>query len=297
MIADLHELIRFHLARGQDGHRAILNHCAAYLGDDTDVTATVAEEFASYLEDQRTWPDVLDSDRLLRAFGDLNTTGIVARTDFACCLTCGTNDIGGEVPSDQQRRGYVFTHRQDMETAAAGGGCDLAFGSFHGTDIGEEIVTALRTHGLAPEWSGDPSDRIHVPLTWRRRRFGPLATWPDGPAPEPTTPLLEVFYSGYRGGVQNAEVPMSLGEARSVLLELAPYDGNFAGFVGRSEGCVQVTWTKAGDLSLDSPDPENRCFRRRNVTMTEAETMITILAEQDRVAIEDLGNLTTEPWS
>ncbi|WP_049562752.1 DUF6891 domain-containing protein [Nonomuraea sp. SBT364] len=301
MITDLREIIRFHLALGQDSHGAILNQCADHLGDSTDVSSIVAEEFESYLDDQRTWPDILDSDRLLRAFGDLNTTGIVARTDFACCLTCGTNEIGGEVPSGQERRGHVFAHRQDMEAAVAGFGCHLAFGSFDaGTsaEIGEEIVTTLQRHGLVPDWSGDPTERIDVPLTWRRRRFGRLATWPGGRDPEDTAPQpLQVFYCGYRGRVENAQVPMSLAEARNVLLELAPYEGNFAGFIGRSEGCVQVAWTRNGHLSLDSPDPANRLFRRRDVSMTEAENMITILADEDRVAIDELGELTIEHWS
>ncbi|WP_157963505.1 DUF6891 domain-containing protein [Actinocorallia populi] len=301
MVTDPRELIRFHLALGQDGHGALLSRCKDHLGDSTDVTPIVAEEFASYLDDQRTWPDVLDSDRLLRAFGDLNTAGIVARTDFTCCLACGTDEIHGEVPDGLERRGYVFAHRQDMESAAAGLGCHLAFGTFGAAttrEIGEEVVTALRTHGLAPDWNGEPAVRIHVPLTWRRRRFGHLAAWPGGPGPEDTAPHpLHVFYSGYQNRVENAEVPMSLAEARNVLLELPPYEGNFAGFVGRSEGCVQVAWTRDGDLSLDSPDPENRCFRRRNVTMAEAEKMITILADEDRVAIDELGGLTIEPWS
>ena len=103
MITDLRECIRFHLALGRDDHGAILKHCAEYLDDSTDVSSILAEEFESYLDDQRTWPDILDSDRLLRAFGDLNTTGIVAHTDFSCCTTCGTNDIHGEVPGKRNR--------------------------------------------------------------------------------------------------------------------------------------------------------------------------------------------------
>ncbi|MEU5877484.1 hypothetical protein [Spirillospora sp. NPDC047279] len=180
MITELHDFVRFRLALGRDSHRGILNQCERHEGDSDsdsdsdDVAATVTKEFESYMEDQSTWPDVLDSDRFLRAFGDLNATGIVALADFSCCLSCGTSEIGEVVPDGRERRGYVFAHRQDMENAVAGAGCDLAFGSFgdgeSAAGIGEAVVAALRGHGFDPGWSGDPAERVHVPLTWRRIR-------------------------------------------------------------------------------------------------------------------------------
>lgn len=300
MDEELREFVRFRLALGKDDYETILSDCADYLGDDSaDFSQVVIEEFESYLEEQRTWPDLLDSDRLLLAFGDLNTAGIVARTDFTCCLRCGTSEIDGEIPDGQERRGYVFAHHQDMEVAAEGHGCYLAFGVFSDAgdvvEIGEEVVAALRGHGLSPAWNGDPSKRIHVPLTWRRRRFGRLASWPGGPEPQDASPRpLEVFYRGHRGRRKDTPTPVSYVEARDVLLELDPHPGNFAGFIGRSGGRLQVTWTRDGTLSLESSDPARRRSRRRDVTMTEAERMIRILAEEDRVAVDEPGEPAIE---
>lgn len=130
-----------------------------------------------------------------------------------------------------------------------------------------------------------------MPLTWRRRRFGRLAAWPGLLEPEDTSPHpLALFYRGYRGRRGNAPIPAPYAETRDVLLELARHPGDFVGFNGGSGGSGQVTWTRDGRLSRESSDPGQYGFRRRNVTMTEAQRMIGILAEEDRVAIDELAS-------
>ncbi|TMQ92247.1 hypothetical protein ETD83_27525 [Actinomadura soli] len=181
MSQQLREHIRVLLALGADDFDTIVGRCAEYLDGTPDVTSLAseiaAEEFAAYLADQRTWPDVTDSDRLLRAFRELDTSGIVARADFTCCQNCGISEVGGEVPSGEQRRGYTFCHRQDMQAAVTGGGLMLAYGVFTDAaepstqpEIGEDVAEALRRHGLTVHWDGDPSRRIEVDVTYRRRR-------------------------------------------------------------------------------------------------------------------------------
>ncbi|TDB78798.1 hypothetical protein E1264_36435 [Actinomadura sp. KC216] len=309
MSQQLREHIRVRLALGKDDFDTIVERAAECMDDTPDVTSLAreiaAEEFAAYLADQRTWPDVTDSDRLLRAFRDLDMSGIVARADFSCCQNCGISEVGGEVPDGEQRRGYTFCHRQDMETAVSGGGLMLAYGIFKDADepstqpeIGEEVAGALRRHGLTVGWDGDPRRRIEVDVTYRRRRAGHLATWPDGPAaPVPDADRLDVTYSDYaKGRNADAPVPMTLAEARGVLLELTPYPDNFAVFVGRSDGAAQVMWEAGPRLWLEFPDPVARRFHGRHVTMAEAEEIISVLAVEDRVALDLLPGHTTENW-
>ncbi|MFI0371023.1 DUF6891 domain-containing protein [Actinomadura sp. 1N219] len=309
MSQQLREHIRVLLALGADDFDAIVGRCAEYLDDTPDVTSLAAEiaaeEFAAYLADQRTWPDVTDSDRLLRAFRDLDVSGIVARADFACCQNCGISEVGGEVPRGEQRRGYTFCHRQDMEAAVSGGGLMLAYGVFKDAaeastqpEIGEDVAEALRRHGLTVRWDGDPSRRIEVDVTYRRRRSGRLAAWPDGPAPPvPGTDRLDVTYSDYARG-RNAEdpMPMTLAEARGLLLELTPYADNFAVFEGRSGDVAQVIWETGPRLWLEFPDPAARRSHGRHVTVAEAEDIISVLAAEDRAALDLLPGHTTENW-
>ncbi|WP_285493478.1 hypothetical protein [Actinomadura sp. NBRC 104425] len=311
---DLRQYVRLLLALGEEDFDGIVQNGTEYLDDAPGAEAPARrlaeEEFAGYLADQRTWPEVLESDRLLRAFRDLDLAGIVARVDFTCCQSCGVCEIGDEVPDDEHHayRGYVFCHRQDMHGAVHGDGLYLSYGVF--TDapvqvpggsaaIGEEVAAALRRHGLQVDWGGDPGKRIGVPLTWRRRRFGRFAVWPGGPAPAaaPGPGGLSVSYCDHRRGHhEDRPVPVSLAEARTVLHALTPWENNFAVFEGRSGEVVQMRWKKGRRLWLESPDPAARCSRGRHVTPDEADDLVTALAREDRVALDRLGEVETVPW-
>ncbi|GHH28901.1 DUF6891 domain-containing protein [Lentzea cavernae] len=126
--------------------------------------------------EQATWRGETDPERLTRAFGALQESGITARENFTCCRTCGQDEIGAEAAPDA--RGYVYFHSQCTEAAAAGHGLRLLFGGFDGsadttTAVGQEVVTALEAAGLQVEWNRDPGRAIAVtPLEWRRRLVG-----------------------------------------------------------------------------------------------------------------------------
>ncbi|MET8867211.1 hypothetical protein ABZW11_30065 [Nonomuraea sp. NPDC004580] len=309
--SDAREFVRLLVALGADDFDSIVEQGTDFLGGGPEAGSLLrelaVEEFSTYLSGQPAWPEALDSDRLLRAFRDLELAGIVARADFACCQSCGIAEIGGEVPDDERHayRGYVFCHRQDMRDVVDGGRLSLAYGRFNDAlvpvdqaDIGREVAETIRRHGLEVRWNGDPGIRIEVPLTWRRRRFGRLATWPGGPSPSSTGPYhLTVSYCDYRlGRYEDEPVPMSLAQARSLLLDLIPRAGNFAVFVGRSGGVIQMRWEDGRRLWLEAPDQEARHSRGRHVTPDEADDLVTILAREDRVAIDRLGDLETHPW-
>jgi hypothetical protein len=48
-------------------------------------------------------------------------------------------------------------------------------------------------------------------------------------------------------------------------------------------------------LWLETPEPEHRRSRGRHVTLDEAAQMITAHAREDRVAVDDLGDLEHVP--
>ncbi|WP_017584602.1 DUF6891 domain-containing protein [Nocardiopsis valliformis] len=158
------------------------------------MVALLDAEFASALRRQETAEmeeggSVLDSERLTAAFADLDAAGILARENYACCNSCATAELAGE--AEQLRgerargglppvRGYVYYHRQDAERLAP----FLGFGSYvedspaEHAAVGREIVEALRCHGLAPGWGGDPNQKIEGP-SLARRRTGALAWHPS----------------------------------------------------------------------------------------------------------------------
>ena len=308
---DLREYMRLLLALGAGDFDSIVEQGTEYLEDAPSARSLArefaVEEFAGYMAAQQTWPDVLDSDRLLRAFRDLDLAGILARVDFACCQNCGVTEIGGEVPEDERHayRGYVFCHRQNMAAAVLGGELHLAYGIFNDavlhadqTGIGMEVAAMIRRHGLEVNWNEDPGSRIAVPLTWRRRRFGRLATWPGGASPAASGPdHLAVNYCDYqRGRYEDEPLPMSLAEAKTILLDLTPQANNFAVFEGRSGGIIQMRWEKGRRLWLETLDQTARCSRGRHVTPDEADDLVTVLAREDRIALDRLGDLETRPW-
>ncbi|MBO2459351.1 DUF6891 domain-containing protein [Actinomadura violacea] len=303
--------VRLLLALGEDDYEAIAADAAESLdgapGADGVARDVTADEFAAYLADQRTWPETIASDRVLRAFRDLDLAGIVARVDHGCCQNCGIAEIGGEVPDGEQHayRGYAFSHRQDMENAVDGGGLTIAYGVFNDAQmqadqagIGREVAAALQRHGLDVQWSGDPGERIEVPLTWRRRRFGGLAAGPGEPAPEPPAgDRVDVTFCDYhRGRHADDDVPMTLAGAKDVLAALTPWKDNFAVFEGLSGGVLQVCWEEGRRLWLERPDAEARCSHGRYATPSEVEDLLAVLAREGDVAVGLLGDVAVDHW-
>jgi len=144
--------------------------------------AFAAAELARLWAEQRaleaSWEGRTDCERLDQAFAELETMGIVCRQDFTCCGNCGAAEIDGEFEAMEAAgvvvRGYAFYHQQDTERAIEGDGVYLSYGAdaegeASALEIAREIVAVLTSHGLKPAWNGQWSQRIHVPLVWRRR--------------------------------------------------------------------------------------------------------------------------------
>ena len=130
-------------------------------------------------DEEKTWPEVTDCDRLDAAFAELESAGILVRQDFTCCQTCGHGEIADEIETatadGQTVRGYAFFHHQDTEAVVDGQGLWLAYGACaDGEDaavaIAREVAAAIRAQGLVVNWDGTFHRRISVQMDWKKRR-------------------------------------------------------------------------------------------------------------------------------
>ncbi|MDH3402385.1 MAG: hypothetical protein OES32_04100 [Acidobacteriota bacterium] len=205
-LADLKSLIERKVAEGFDSPGQIeadVHDVAADeypdLKADTQIKLGLAEALKTALEAERTWPAVTDCDRLDRAFALLEARGVVARQNFACCQTCGHAEIGEEIEAARKIApviGYVFFHMQDTESAADGGGLYLAYGPVGDTSevqVGKQIQGALREVGLHPQWNGEATQRIHVPMSWQKRRGVPAAPIGTSQTPRASNPWWQFW--------------------------------------------------------------------------------------------------------
>jgi hypothetical protein len=133
--------------------------------------AVVAGPWRERLAEQKSWPRVTDPDRIAAAFEELESAGITARMNFACCGNRGHGEIGAEAAPGA--RGYVFFHSRATEHAARGHALGLCLGAFRGsgTDVSAvagEVARALRRHGLTVDERPDRLLDI-TPIDWRKR--------------------------------------------------------------------------------------------------------------------------------
>jgi hypothetical protein len=178
----LHTLIRRAVRAGFDAFEEVIDDVADAMTDEhpgidwrPQIEQATLAAFNAHRREQFTWPVPTDCDRLDRAFAALNSAGIVARQNFACCQNCGHDEIMDEVREAAETidvRGYVFYHMQDTDSVLEDGTLFLAFGGRDDQQaVAWEIVEALKREALDVEWNGEVSKRIVVKnLKWLRRR-------------------------------------------------------------------------------------------------------------------------------
>ena len=191
-LEDLRDKIRRDVAGGFDDEDVILTNVADYFEEEIDPALVrreapriLREVLAEHVRAEASWPAVTDCDRIDAAFAALEQDGIIARQNFTCCMTCGSNEIWEEVQAAKDAglpaHGYAFYHVQDTDAAVEGSGIYLAYGACEEGEaaalgVAKDIVEALQAQGLYPDWDGRWDQRIAVPLDWKRRRGvpGPL---------------------------------------------------------------------------------------------------------------------------
>lgn len=206
LVAYARTLIRPGFVGRTDAVDAVRDHFEI---DDDDRRPETAVE-AAWREreaEQHTWREPGDYDRMAAAFARIQQQGVLARMNFACCQTCGTEEIDDERTSRKgtapgeypwKEWAYTFFHQQDAERLADDRAVlYLSYSAFRAapqldpalvqaaragaagareqvrieTDraVGAIVAAALREHGLTVDWDGDPDRRIKVHITdWRK---------------------------------------------------------------------------------------------------------------------------------
>lgn len=147
-------------------------------GDRARAAAELDRAIAAKAAEEASWPAVLDTDRLDRAFEALGRKGVLCLHDAGYDQSDGFGDAeelreekGGDASGFDA---YCFYHRQDVEGALEGRGLYLAFGSFAAREgdvkVGRRIEHQLAEAGLRVEWDGTAKKRLHLPgFDFRRR--------------------------------------------------------------------------------------------------------------------------------
>lgn len=148
--------------------------------DPAQVASVIDLEIENLAQEQRSWSEVTDCDRLEAAFAALNRNGIVALHDAGFTQSDGYDDFLEALELHPQREsviGYCYYHHQDVERAIRGGGLNLAFGPVdpdeeqsQGARIGALVQKELEHVGLHVNWDGSFAKRLNVPdFRWQRR--------------------------------------------------------------------------------------------------------------------------------
>lgn len=167
--------------------------------DEVAIRSIVDCLFDSLVEEEGSWPETTDFDRLDAAFVNLEERGFVAlhnphwAPSSASYIAEVAHERAGGAPAGKHYA--VYYHAQSVERAVRGKGLDLSFMAFPGnptymnehtawTAAGMMVVEALAAQGLATEWSGEPTENILVAMNWQKRHI-------TMPLPAPDEGLLE----------------------------------------------------------------------------------------------------------
>ncbi|BCY06781.1 hypothetical protein [Actinoplanes sp. L3-i22] len=108
--------------------------------------------------------------------------------------------------------------------------------------------------------------------------------------------LLDVTFQSMPSGPRESQArPLTLPETLDVLRRLPTGTNSWLAAGSRSDELVQMRW-EDGQLWLETPDVAISASIGKYATLAEAEQVLTILAEQDRVAIRELPDVITKPW-
>ena len=188
---EIQQFVSRRVAEGFDSEEDIVEGALEFFEHDfpgenlPQLAARLADEaMRKHLDDEKTWSQSTDCDKLDKVFESLESTGIVARQNFTCCQSCGHAEIWEEIEQVRQEStqeipvaGYVFYHQQDTERACDEGVLYLAYGAADSADataleIATRISSLLKENGFNVDWNGSLDKRICLlDLDWRRRRF------------------------------------------------------------------------------------------------------------------------------
>lgn len=141
--------------------------------------AEIGKAFQQKRDEEETWPEVTDCDRLDAVFESLNERGVLALQNAGYTQSDGLSDVSAlyhEAGGEQSGiEGWCFYQGQDLERVMESGDLWLAFGHVSGEDesaegIGRRIKQAFEAAGFSVEWDGSVTSRLRVVgVRWQRR--------------------------------------------------------------------------------------------------------------------------------
>jgi hypothetical protein len=145
------------------------------------ISAEAQKAYEHRLAEQSGWPAETDFDRLVKAFDELNTSGIIALHNAGNTSSDSHEDCE-DVCDELKTKGktvkaFCFYHSQDVDGAIATGQLFIGFSAFGGdnavtVETGKLIMKALIRQGLQPHWNNSPDTRIDIPHFKWQKRFG-----------------------------------------------------------------------------------------------------------------------------
>lgn len=260
----------------------------------------------------------VDCDGLRLAFGliDEPPTAAIGREIVAALRAEGLpvdwNDAPGEritVPMRWARRRHGRMAAHPSGPGARQIGVEVVRGEHEvatliADTVLEEIVLPWLPDGVAIRLTdGDRAivvhrefDRLVSDEGHRTGRFDGLRLFGTPGEPQPEEDLLEVTYESQPNGpYEDDGRPMTAAEAVDVLRRLPTRTESWLCAAGRSGDIVQMCW-EDGRLWLETPDDEVEESLGKFATLAEAERMLTVLADEDRVAIRELPEVLVRSW-
>jgi hypothetical protein len=143
-----------------------------------DICRLTKQAIRQHIYIQTSWVSKTDCDKLDEVFAALEHAGIMARQNLAVNEKSGRDEIRKLVKLEEpDRLGFVFYTARDTENAVEFGELDFSFGSFDGDEeksaqIARKLIELLEKSGLHAEWTGAPTDRVHMAeIQWKKRRL------------------------------------------------------------------------------------------------------------------------------
>lgn len=137
--------------------------------------------YSKQLVEQAKQPSITDFDKLVQAFDELNSSGIIALHRAGVTKQDGEGDCE-EIHEDLAKKGiktkgFCYYHWQDVERVIDGDNLYIGFGDFDSNDkaaaeIGTQVAETLRSKGFEINWDKTAYTRIEITNIKWQKSFG-----------------------------------------------------------------------------------------------------------------------------
>ena len=103
--------------------------------------------------------------RVKKAFVELEKDGILCRSNFTCCTTCGSYEIE-QLAKKAKAGGGIFWHAQDEDSLRAAGHVVIGYigVGYPQIEVGQRAAVAFKDAGLKVDWNGNVGQRLQLSM-------------------------------------------------------------------------------------------------------------------------------------